>query len=483
MPPTRYQTLADDLAGRIRSGVLQPGDRVPSVRQLCALHEVSPATVTHALHLLEDGGLIEARPRQGFFVRRQLQRFTPPSQCASPGLPQAIALEGHRKLVVEFSNHTTKAWLGMSALDGSLFPTAIIKKLVTQQLQRNPNILNNGSYVGKASLREQLARRSLMLGCDFSPDEIVITHGDTEAADLCLRVLTKPGDIVAVQTPGPLRVLEMLEGYGLRALEIPAHPCDGLSVDALDFALRHNKVAACIVNINFPSPTGSLMPDGEKLRLAEIAHRHGVPLIEIDSFGDLHHGEQRPKPIKAFDRHGNVLYCGDLACVISPGLSLGFIVGGRHRLTLNAARVVHGEPVALLIQETVACFLGSGRLEPHLRRMRTRLAAQMGQYRAAVFRHFPAGTRVACASGGFMLWLELPGEIDTVELQRRALRAGYTFAPGVLFSLGNSFTNCLRFNVGYPLDDEIEEAIRTIGRLAHGMLEEIGAPQWASLAG
>ncbi|MBL8508497.1 aminotransferase-like domain-containing protein [Chitinimonas sp. JJ19] len=469
---TRYQTLADDLANRIHAGVLQPGSRVPSVRQLCTLHTVSPATVTHALHLLEDAGLIEARPRLGFFVRQHSRRFAPPSQCAEPALPTAIQLEGHRKLVIEFTDEVAHPWLGMSAIADELFPLAQVKKLLVQQLQRDPQILNRASYGGEPSLREQLARRSLILGCNFQPDEIIVTHGDTEATDLCLRLLTRPGDLVAIQTPGPLRVLEMLEGLGLHALEIPAHPCDGLSVDALAHALQHNKPAACIINANFPSPTGSRMPESEKARLVELAQRHAMPLIEVDTFGDLNHGEQRPRPIKAYDRHDNVLYCGELSTLVSPGLGIGYIAAGRHRLTLAASQVVHGEPVPALIQHTMAALLSGGQFEPHMRRLRSRLASQMQAYRKMVIEHFPGGTRMACGDGGFMLWLELPDNLDAAELQRRVLATGHTFAPGALFSLGSSFANCLRLNAGYPLSCQIEEGIRIIGRLAHAMQAE-----------
>ncbi len=469
----RYQALADALSARIRKGILQPGDRLPSVRQLCELHTASPATVTHALHLLEDAGLIEARPRLGFFVRSALRQFAQPEQCAEPGLPQPIALAGHRKLVIEFAHECGQTPLGMSALDDGLAPTQALRKLLVQALQRDEQILLRASYEGDAPLREQIARRSLLLGCDFHPDEIVLTHGDTEALDLCLRVLTRPGDVVAIATPGPLRTLEMLEGHGLQVLEIPAHPCNGLSLDALDFALRHNRVAACIVNVNFPSPTGSLLSDADKARLAELAQRLGVPLIEVDTFGELAHNGQRPKPVKAWDRHDNILYCSDFSAVISPGFNVGYIAAGRQRLTLAASRTVHGEPIPALIQHALSGMLASGQFERSLRRLRSQLAANMQAYRRAVYAHFPPGTRVACGEGGFLLWLELPRELDATELQRRARCQGQSFAPGALFSLGSSFNNCLRLNAGFALTAQIEEGLRLIGRLAYSLLDEL----------
>ncbi|QNM97982.1 aminotransferase-like domain-containing protein [Chitinimonas koreensis] len=469
---TRYQALTDDLAGRIRAGVLQAGDKLPSVRQLCALHQASPATVTHALHRLEDAGLIEARPRQGFFVRRQVRAFAPPSQCAVPGLPQAIELEGHRKLVHEFTRSQCHDWLGLSNISPDYFPTEALNRLLKQQLRQDPDLLGRHSHQCVPALREQIARRSVLLGCDWRPEEIVVTHGGHEAADLCLRLLTRPGDVVAIQAPSGLLQLELLAGLGLRVLEIPAHPCDGLSVEALAFALRHNRVAACVVTANFPSPTGSLMSDEAKARLVALTAEHGVPLLEIDTLGDLYHGDRRPKPCKAFDRDGRVLYCADLGVLAGPGVGIGYVVAGRERLRVEAGLLAHGAAVPLLMQRTLAAFMASGQFEPHLRRLRGRLADNLSAYRCEVYRHFPEGTRVACAPGGYLLWVELPGGIDATELRRRALVSGYTFAPGALFSLGDSFRNCLRINCGYGLNGEIAEAIRVIGGLAGAMRAE-----------
>lgn len=64
----RYEKFADDIAELIRSGVLGPGQRVPSVRYASQTYGVSPSTVFQAYYLLERRGLIRARPRSGYFV-------------------------------------------------------------------------------------------------------------------------------------------------------------------------------------------------------------------------------------------------------------------------------------------------------------------------------------------------------------------------------------------------------------------------------
>ncbi|MEW9898984.1 PLP-dependent aminotransferase family protein [Chitinivorax sp. PXF-14] len=474
---TRYARLADELASCIHAGTLRAGDKLPSVRTLCALHDASPATVTHALHLLEDAGLIEARPRAGFFVKRRAPEREAPTQCNTElGLPQQVEICAKRRRMLDFCQQGGGDRLALATLSPSLFPTHQLQKLMTYHARRDPSLLARyGLDAGEEALRRQIARRGVEAGCLWQADEIVVTHGNIEAISLCLREMTRPGDVVAISSPCNANFLHTMESLELRALEIPAHPCNGVSAEALAFALSQQKIAACLLTANFAPPTGSLMSDAAKRRIVELLAEHDVPLIEDDTFGDFYSGEQRPKPFKAFDTHGNVTLCADLSMTLAPGLGLGYIVAGKYRTALESRRLGLGESVSLLMQRTYAAFLESGHYEPHLRRLRRNMAEQVAALRAAVCEYFPCDSRVSCTDGGYMLWVELPRGIDTSELQERARAEGCGFAPGELFSLGDTFRNCLRLNAGYPFTPEIESAIRRLGELAQSMLVEQAA--------
>jgi DNA-binding transcriptional MocR family regulator len=84
---------------------------------------------------------------------------------------------------------------------------------------------------------------------------------------------------------------------------------------------------------------------------------------------------------------------------------------------------------------------------------------------AAVSRHFPAATRITEPQGGFVLWLELPDDIDTTALHSRAIAAGVAYVPGELFSASGMYRNCLRLNCGNPHTPEIDDAVRRLGAL------------------
>lgn len=468
--PPRYQSLAAQLAEALRAGHHPPGTRLPSVRQLCSEHQASLATVTHALHQLEDQRLIEARPRRGFYVCASTQPEAAPTPAA-----EAMALNGRRKRVIELA--TTRAdclSLGHLALPAQLLPLPALKRLLNQQLRSNMALLAEGSVRGIDALREQLALRSRRMGCRFDAEDIVVTQGEAEALELCLRLLTQPGDVVALPSPAPLRALEVIAAMGLRVLEIPAPADSGLSVPALDFALQHHKVAACIVEPSFDRSTGSQMTDAAKQALAKLLARHRLSLIECDLLGDLAAAPQRPRALKSFDSDDRVLYCGSLACITGTGFSVGYVASQRYRLQLRAARAVHGDLTPILIEEVLAGFIASEGFDTHLRRLRERLARQLAAWRNAVLAHFPAGTQVSSSQGGYVMWVELPGGIDAGRLLEMARREGLGFVPGAVFSLGSQFDHCLRLTAAHPLDAQRAKGLRRLGEMACGLLEKTG---------
>jgi len=459
--PHRYRSLALQLAQDLRSGCYPPGSQLPSVRQLCSAHAASLATVTHALHELEDAGLIEARPRRGFFASAAL-----PMARSAPAA-EAIALEGRRKRLMELAaSQPGLLSLGHLGLPASLLPLPTLARLLGQQLRSQRGLLATGSAYGSTALREQLARRAPRMGCQFGAEDVVVTQGEGESLQLCLRLLTQPGDLVALGTPAPLRALELIASMGLRALELPAADDGGLAVPALAAALQTQAIAACLAEPSFYRATGGSLDDAAKQSLAALLDQHQLPLIECDMMGELYRGTQRPAPVKAFDTDDRVLYCGSLACITGPGYNLGYIASARHHLQLRAARAVHGELLPSSSDAVLAAFMASGAFDTHLRRLRRTLAAQLQAYEQAVRAHFPAGTRVSTGAGGYVLWVELPGHLNACVLLERARQHGYNFMPGAVFSMGTQFDHCLRLSAAHPLDAQRAQGLRLLGELA-----------------
>jgi DNA-binding transcriptional MocR family regulator len=473
-PGLRYQQLADELSGMVAGGILRPGDRLPSVRRLAREKRLSATTVVQALRQLEDRGQIEARPQSGFFVRlpaagsELLSELNPRRRVARP-----VHVEISNRLVgiraLNFQQGMVP--LGAALPAGELLPIPQLQRLYRLVSRDAMDLLDASSHVSlnQRELVRQLVRQSINWGPALAPEELVVTNSCTESLALCLRAVTKPGDTVAVETPSYYLMLELLENMGLKALEIPTHPRDGMSVDALDLATRERRVAACLLVSNFSNPLGSLMPDEHKRRLAALMAERNVPVIEDDVFGNLHFGVDRPWPVKSFDPAGNVMLCASTSKTLSPSLRLGYVAAGRFRAQVVAQKTLTSGVTNPVTQIVTARFLESAAHERHLRGMRRALEKQVQQMSGAVMRAFPAGTRLARPQGGLVLWVELPEGIDANRLYDLATAEQIAFVPGEMFSATGRYRNCLRLNCGNPMSARIEQAVVRLGELAQGL--------------
>jgi DNA-binding transcriptional MocR family regulator len=461
-----YHRLADELSSRIRCGVLRPGDRLPSVRSVCNSHRVSPATALQAFRLLEDRGEIYTRPRSGHYVSAHLGGR--PMQEPAISRPSAKAIPVDVKdLVFELLESVKRSDivpLGSAFPAPELFPLArLARALHTATLKLNPHDIYEQLPPGNSDLRRQIARRYLESGCNVDPDEIVITTGALEGLNLCLQAVTKPGDTVAIESPTFYVVLETMETRGLKAVEIPTHPRDGMNVAALAEALDRHPIKACLAMTNFANPLGSLMPEEQKRELVKLLEKRGVPLIEDDVYGELYFGAGRPKPAKAFDRTGNVLHCSSFSKCLAPGYRVGWAAPGRYAKQVQRAKLVTTISTSVPAQSAIAEFLKHAGFNHHLRKLRQALERQQGWMLQAVGRNFPKEIQVTRPKGGYFLWVELPKAVNALEVFRLANEKNITVAPGPVFSPQRKFENCIRLNYGLHWSPRVEAAIATVG--------------------
>lgn len=468
MSELRYEKLADDVAGLISGGVLRAGERLPSVRRLAQERRVSISTAVQAFRQLEMRGLVEARPQSGFFVRARPQALATPDGRATPEMPVVVDVNQRLVEVLQANQRPGVVPLGAALPAPSLLPIAALNRRYASVARRFPHLLDGASHtdINDPPLVRQLVRRSLAWGGPLDAGEIVVTNSCTEAMSLCLRAVTRPGDTVAIESPAYYVMLQLIESLGLKALEIPTDPETGLSVAALDLATRDGKVAAVLLVPNASNPLGSVMPDESKRKLVQLMAARKVPVIEDDIYGDLCYDAQRPWPLKAFDTAGNVMLCASFSKSLSPALRLGFIAAGKYRAAVALQKMLASGGTNPITQRVVAEMFESGAYERQVRGLRRQYQGQVEQTMAAVARHFPAGTRMARPRGGFVLWVELPGAIDTAALWRRAIAAGIAFVPGDLFSPSGLYRNCLRLNCGNPWSESIEAGVRRLGEMA-----------------
>ncbi|AXK72135.1 PLP-dependent aminotransferase family protein [Lysobacter sp. TY2-98] len=465
----RYEALAADIAASIQNGLLKPGDRLPSVRQASATRQVSPATVFEAYYLLEAQGLIQSRPRSGYYVAAKGRQL--------PLEPEAASTPDSQARPVEISAMVFEILRSAMSRDvvplGSAFPSPLLFPLekLGRVLANSATHMDPWSTVdeltpGSLQLRRQIALRYLLDGVQVSPDDIIVTNGAMEALNLCLSAVCRPGDAVVVESPCFYVCLQALERLGLHAIEVATDPREGIDLAALETALVRHRPKACWVMTNFQNPLGSAMPDDKKRALVELITRHQVPLIEDDVYNELYFGSRRPALTKSFDTEGWVLHCSSFSKTLAPGYRVGWVAPGRFVAPVAQNKLTASLATSIPVQLGLARYLERGSYARYLRQLRTTLEAQRDEYIAAIAESFPAGTRVSRPYGGYFLWVELPADVDALQLRQHATTAGISLAPGPMFSASGDFRNFLRVNFGHPLSTRALAAIRQVGRLA-----------------
>jgi DNA-binding transcriptional MocR family regulator len=289
---------------------------------------------------------------------------------------------------------------------------------------------------------------------------------------LALRAVTQPGDTVVVESPVYFGLLQMIEGLGLKALEVPSSVYgQGISVEALAYALEHNSaIKAIVVMPSFQNPLGTQMPPSAKRQLIRLSQQYQVSLIEDDVFGNLSADSEHPQPLKAWDKLGHVIYCGSASKSISPAFRLGWIAAGRYQSRVNALKLSSTLSTPVFEQHILAAYFQSGALPAHLRKLRQRLQSCIRPATEAIKKYFPVGTKITSPIGGWWLWLELPEPFDTMPLLHLSVPLGIGFAPGGLFSTSSKFAHCMRVNIGRPWDREMDQGFKTLGSLAKQLM-------------
>jgi DNA-binding transcriptional MocR family regulator len=471
-PNFRYQEVAHFITTLVDNGTLALGSRAPSLRQICRQRRISLSTALQAYRLLEDRGVLEARPQSGYYVARsRVSALKTPAMSRPPARPTTVAVSGLLLKLLEYAGDPTLVPLGCAIPSAELLAAGRLDRFLARAARLKG--IDSNTYTeprGDAGLRREIARRAMRWGQALSPEEIAITCGCTEALMLALTAVAKPGDTIAIESPTYFGLLRAIEALNLKALELPTEVAAGIDLAALAQALKSRRIAACLLASSFNNPLGCIMPDDKKLAVLELLARHQVPLIEDDIYGDIHFGTARPRPFIALDKRGNAIYCSSFSKTLAPGYRIGWIAAGRHMQQVLERKYATTLCGPVLPQVALAEFLASGGYDSHLRRITRAFQNNISQMTRAIEKSFPEGTKVTRPAGGFVLWLELPRSFNSRELFGEALENGICFAPGDVFSASVRYRNCLRISCGHPWSARIEKGLATLGALASAQL-------------
>lgn len=462
-----YRSLEQQLSEEIEQGRWQPGDRLPSIRTLVQEQGLSKTTVMHALNRLEARGLIESRPKAGFFVRPQYKPIPvnePSRNIISSPAPVPVSVNA---VTQELMCRSAAFDISPDAGTREALPPGLLQlnRTVARELRRQKGLHQYyDEPAGSQQLRDILARRYKRQGCQVDACDLTITTGCQQALFFALMCLCQRGDLVAVESPGFYGVLQLLEGLGLKAIEIPCDPVQGMDLDVLAQAAEKWPIKACVVTPSFATPTGALMPLENRKQLLVLAEQYDFHIVEDDIYRELAFDHPMP-PLQALDRQGRVILCGSISKTLSRDLRVGWVISERWREEIQRLKLVTSLATSRYVQQGVASFIEDGGYDRHLRRYIPNLQAQRDELITTIQYEWPMPCASSVPQGGLTLWVELPQHIDSMQVYARAREQDILITPGALFTAADHFRNCIRISYTHPWNPDRKAALNVLGSI------------------
>jgi DNA-binding transcriptional MocR family regulator len=461
------QSLTEQLAGRfaerIRTRLLAPGTRLPSVRQCAQQQGVSPSTVVAAYDQLLAQGLVEAHKNKGFFVRnralaREFIDDAAIDSVAIDGRGPHVPLSATALIRGMFQGSSDKPQPGTGVLPADWLQTTFMAaavRRVTSARQLQSFSLQYGEPAGDSGLRQALSKKLISLNIHASPQHIITTVGATHALDIVSRTLLRAGDYVMVEEPGWSVEFARLEALGMRILPVPRGP-DGpdLAVMARYCELHSPKL---FVSVSvFHNPTGYCLTPGSAHRLLQLANAHHFYLVEDDTYS--HIAPEHATRLCALDGLQRTIYVGGFAKILAPGWRVGFMAAPPALVErLLDTKLLATLTTPALLEKAMAWCIDQGQLRRHAERIRTRL----DQARArSVKLALAAGCTFATPPAGLFGWVETG--VDTDALAQRMLDEGYLLAPGALFHARRQPSTLMRINFATTQEAQFWQVFSTL---------------------
>jgi DNA-binding transcriptional MocR family regulator len=449
---TLVESVMATIRHRIAARSLTPGTRLPSIRAFAKTLQVSKSTVVEAYERLAAEGIIRSRPGSGFYAAGPLA----PLSLAEigPRLDRAVDPLWVSRQSLEAGDGVLKPGCGW--LPAAWMPEAGLRRaLRTMARGDDVTLTDYGTPLGLPPLRHLLARRMAERGIEASPDQIMLTESGTQAIDLLCRFLLEPGDTVLVDDPCYFNFHALLRAHRAKVVGVAYTP-SGPDIELFSQALLEHRPRLYITNSALHNPTGAILSPVVAHRLLKLADQSDLTIIEDDIFADFEH---TPAPrLAAFDGLGRVVHIGSFSKTLSASVRCGFIAAPRDWMDgLTDLKIATSFGSGRLAGELVLTLLKDGSYRKHVDLLRTRLSRAMAE----------TSTRLKAIGivpwidqpTGMFLWCRLPEGVDAAEIARRALAANVVLAPGNAFSLSQTASRFLRFNVAQSADERIFKAL------------------------
>ncbi|MET8042668.1 PLP-dependent aminotransferase family protein [Micromonospora sp. NPDC005215] len=467
------RSLAESIAQEI--ALLPEGTRIATHRELVRRFAASGTTVSAALALLAQRGLIAPRPGAGTYrtAARPVAR-TGDTSWQEAALDPVGAEGASIGVLRDFQAPALLQTLSTSGPDivdlngGYLHPgLQPLGTLATamSRAARRTEAWDRPPAGGLPELRDWFAAD---IGGGLGRHDILVCAAGQSALAVALRALAQPGDPVVLESPTYPGAIAAAHAAGLRTVPVPMD-ADGLHSDHLDRALARTRARVIIVQPLFQNPTGASLSMARQQEIRAIARRHAAFVIEDDFARHMAHADAStaPPPMVADDPDGTVVHIRSLTKVTSPNLRVAAIAArGPVLARLRSAHVIDMLFVPAPLQLTALEVVTAPGWRRALKALSVALAHRREVATEAVLAAFGDHALARRPRGSYHLWVSLPAHLDEHQLVPAALAKGVAITPGTNFSAtGNSLRHVRLSYVAAPSASDVDDAIRRLAPL------------------
>ncbi|MBM7868304.1 aminotransferase class I/II-fold pyridoxal phosphate-dependent enzyme [Heliobacterium gestii] len=466
--PSLREQICAGIAERIRSGLLQPGEQLPSVRQLAQDLGVSLMTAVQAYGLLEKRGLVESVQGRGTFVRERAIA----TEASGDPFGWQLAIGDYLPRASFWSQSAVRLPpeildLATASIHHSLLPLPLLEASIQSALKQAPQSLGRyAPFQGDPEFLAVVAGYLQRQGLSLSTHQLIITNGTQQGIDLFARTFLGPNDVLAMEAPafsGAIDAFRLSHGH---IVPVPVDR-EGIRLEILEDLSLQMRIKAIYVVPTYQNPTGSVMSLQRRKALIDFAVAAGALILEDEPHRELTLADKGtgrlPPPLKALDPDGRVVYLKGFSKFLFPGLRLGVLAadGALYRRLLAAKSIVDlGSP--LWLQKALVPFFQNPQLPRYIDRLNSILLQRSRQVADTLSRRLSPAIRWQRPQGGMHLWVTLPPFLDADSLLPEAHRRGIHFLPGSIFYPGEPESNHLRICWTNLADAELPGALECL---------------------
>lgn len=366
---------------------------------------------------------------------------------------------------------------GLPAPD--VFPVDEFKRACNFVLEnKGAQALQYGTTEGYVPLREMIARYTNRLGIGVSVDNILITSGSQQALDLLGKIFINHGDRILVENPTYLGAIQAWNAYGADYIPVVLDD-EGMDTRVLEEALRKGPKFIYVLP-NFQNPTGVTLTLERRKQLIKLADQYGVPIIEDDPYGQLRYEGEHLPAVEQLDSQmrdkthaytGNVIYLSTFSKILAPGIRLAWVIAPTDVIEKLVLAKQGADLHTSTFNQIVAHEVGQhGYLDRHVKLIQDVYRERRNMMIESLEENMPNGVTWTNPQGGLFLWMNLPEQINTLDMFKDAVNEKVAYVPGANFYACGGGEHTMRLNFSCTHPDLINEGIARLAKVIKNRL-------------